>query len=106
MNKYKFNGYDIWFTKSFYAYGGSLAILSHCSEGPYATFTVCLEDEPEDQECAFIDTNNLGNGVCSFLEDNKIAFPTGRYGDSGYCTYPEYRFDKKFLENCDTRGYF
>lgn len=43
---------------------------------------------------AFIDTNNCSFlNIEKFLQDNKIAIPTGRYGESGYCIYPEYKFD-------------
>lgn len=42
--------------------------------------------------CAFVDTNN-NPWIIEFILDNGLGKPTGRYGMSGYCTYPEYEFD-------------
>lgn len=97
---YNYNGERIWFQKGAYADNGTLALLAMCAEGPYAHFTVNLAD-PALPGCAFVDTNNLGNGVCSFLMDNGIASPTGREQRSGFCTFPEYMFDPDFLDDCD-----
>ena len=35
-----------------------------------------------------------------FIEENKLGTPTGVYGRSGFCTYPEVRFSKAFLDSC------
>ena len=48
----------------------------------------------DNETTAFIDTNNLNAFLIErFLQENQIATPTGEYGQSGFCTYPEYRFD-------------
>lgn len=36
-------------------------------------------------------TNNYV-GIERWLKENAIAKPTGHYGRSGYCIYPEYEF--------------
>lgn len=102
MKLYKLNGYDVFFRKSTYQYDGSLAITAYTKgeygEEQYAHITVCIGGAQEG--CNFVDVNNLPN-VCSFLNDNNIAEPTGTYVQSGYCMYPEYRFDSRFLkEDC------
>ena len=60
--------------------------------------TVNLVDYPTNKDCAFIDTNNV-KWAENFLQENQIAHPTGRYAISGYCTYPEYRFDMSKLKD-------
>lgn len=60
---------------------------------PWSDVTVNLSDESiSDENCAFIDVNNNPT-ITSFLEQNGIAVPTYRFGYSGFCSYPEYRFD-------------
>lgn len=65
--------------------------------------TVNLVDYPTNKDCAFIDTNNV-KWAEKFLQENKIAQPTGRYGMSGFCTYPEYRFDLSKLKDYENEG--
>lgn len=60
--------------------------------------TVNLAESPTDRQCAFIDTNNVKYAE-KFLQENQIAKPTGRYAMSGFCTYPEYRFDMSKLKS-------
>lgn len=60
---------------------------------PYCDITVNLPDEDlSGENCAFVDTNNAPF-LPEFLESNGIAEPTGMYGFSGWCAYPEYRFN-------------
>ena len=59
---------------------------------PFATITVNLSDPTQDETHAFLDTNNCP-WVEEFLCDNGIAKPTGRTGQSGFCTYPLYEFN-------------
>lgn len=57
---------------------------------------------PCKKNCSFIDTNNNGNGIVAWLEANKLGKLTGRTEVSGYCVYPEFKFDmeevNKYLE--------
>lgn len=99
MNIYNYDGYDIWFIKSRYV-DGSLAIISCYQDDLYATITVCIDGEMLDVDCAYVDTDELRD-IEDFLVSNKIAEPTGRTYDSDYCTYPEYRFNKKFLSDIE-----
>lgn len=60
--------------------------------------TVNIKDTPVNDDCAFIDTNNV-EWAEDFLKENQIAKPTGRYGYSGFCSYPEYCFDMSKLKD-------
>lgn len=66
---------------------------------PFATITVNLPesnfgvDLRKDKKYAFVDTNN-NPWVEEFLLDNEIAKPTGITGQSGFCSYPLYEFNK------------
>jgi hypothetical protein len=41
---------------------------------------------------AFVDVNNLGDGIVSWLEENGIARLSGEMAESGYCVYPAMEF--------------
>lgn len=60
---------------------------------PYCDITVNLPDETLTGESyAFVDTNNAPF-LPRFLAENGLAEPTGLFGFSGFCAYPEYRFN-------------
>lgn len=60
---------------------------------PYCDITVNLPNESlSGEDCAFVDTNNAPF-LPDFLEENGLAEPTGMLGFSGFCVYPEYRFN-------------
>lgn len=65
--------------------------------------TVNLKDNPTNENCAFIDTNNV-RWAEKFLQENQIAQPTGRYAISGFCSYPEYRFDMSKLKDYEAEN--
>ena len=71
---------------------------------PFSNFTVNLPEYKSDSNCAFVDINNFGEAE-NLIRAYKLGEPTGRYGRSGYCTYPEYRFDldeiRKYCINPD-----
>lgn len=103
MNTYEIKCYNkeyrIKLVANSYANNKRLAVLALevPSGEPFAILTVNI-DYPisgDKKTHAFIDTNNLGSclNIERFLQDNKIAKPTGWNGESGYCTYPEYIFD-------------
>ena len=102
MKTYKIQGYgeifEIKLVTHSYANNGRLAVQSFIvPDGePFAMITVNI-DYPlsgDKETTAFIDTNNLNAFLIDrFLQENQIATPTGEYGQSGFCTYPEYRFD-------------
>ena len=105
------NNYEITLKLSSYTNNGSLAIAmlyydeDYQQNMPYAALTVnlCQELEPD---CAFVDTNNGGKTIMPFIEKNKLGIPTGRTKESGFCTYPEVKFDiariKELEEKPDT----
>lgn len=98
---YKHNGANIFLEKKQYAKPKRLAVQAYVVEQdeyieevafPYATITVNLPNARlSDENCAFVDTNNVPF-IDEWLEENGIAEPTGRFGFSGYCCYPEMRF--------------
>lgn len=59
---------------------------------PWSNLTVNLGIKCADN-CAFIDTNNNGNDIIAWLEDNGLGKQTGRTGESGWCLYPEFEFN-------------
>ena len=77
-----------------YHYGKGIAVeLFAVDEGePFACITVNLADADCDKDCAYVDTNNCP-WAPRFLRQYKLAEPTGNYGSSGFCVYPEYKFD-------------
>ena len=76
---------------------GRLAVKLKClpDNEPFGNVTVNIYyplSNDSVKEFAFVDTNNFPD-IESWLKDNKLAVPTGYYGKSGYCCYPEYKFD-------------
>lgn len=95
--------YHIVLQKTTYANNGTLYVemVETTPKGKfkdyYGAITVNLEFSFATENKQYIDTNNLGNDILKWLEDNGIAKPTGEYGHSGYCTYPLFEFDEKVL---------
>ena len=99
----KFMEFDAWgdhhegcIEVSTYMFGGGLYMsLQERCDGelePYADMTVNLQGFPCEKNCAFVDTNNFAMAE-SLIKEYKLGKPTGRIGQSGYCTYPEYKFN-------------
>lgn len=59
---------------------------------PWSDLTVNLSIKCDD-DCAFIDTNNNGEGILLWLTLNNIAMPTGRTVQNGFWVYPEVKFN-------------
>ena len=84
-----------------YAEGDTLAVLL-LVEDPESgeimddviTVNFAPEVFPSDEHCAFVDVNNMGEDICQWLVDNRIAYKTAVTVESGMCTYPEYRFSE------------
>ena len=64
---------------------------------PWSDLTVNL-GIPCPKNCAFIDTNNNGEDIISWLQNNHLGYLTGRRGQSGHCIYPEFCFDTEKLK--------
>lgn len=69
---------------------------------PYGNVTVNLERKIP-LYCAFVDTNNMPEAE-DFLINNGLASFTGLVQESGYCTYPLYRFDAEMLRQLSPGG--
>ena len=91
--------YEVYLVTGNYANNDSLAIQLFEKDGsPFATITVNLDNALQNDEYAFLDTNN-----CPWAEDfvikNGLGEFTGFLGASGFCSYPLYQFDKVKLAN-------
>ena len=77
-----------------YRNNGTLAILLYDDSNNYlCDVTVNLTGiSAPNTNCAFIDTNN-SPWLIDFINTYQLGVPTGRTCRSGYCSYPEYRFD-------------
>lgn len=93
--------------RSYYS-GGNLALLlvdwSQGDPQPWGDLSVNLGKSIA-KDCAFIDVNNLGNDILSWIEKNGLGSPTGRNEQSGFVVYPEYRFNPERLKELDDKGY-
>lgn len=108
--------YDVRVAQKSYAVNKALAVVLYyndCGEWlPYCNITVNIESGEIvrkffDEElavsvgkryaCQYVDTNNC-EWATRFLEENKIAFFTGCFADSGFCSYPLYAFNLDKLE--------
>ncbi len=58
----------------------------------YTDVTVNLPDCNRSAGCQFIDINNNGEDILDWLEDNGFGKRTGKSGQSGFCSYPEFNF--------------
>lgn len=82
-------------------YSGNLAICLESLDGePIATLTVNIMDgvcQSEGIEYAYVDTNNNPTAE-EFIKENNLGEFTGVFGQSGYCSYPLYKFNLKKLK--------
>ena len=94
--------YLIWLQPREYNWGSrhNLAVQAWTEDGePFEVITVNLPDEElsDDESCtAFIDENNLPE-IYNFLINNDIAVFTGNTAISGFCEYPEFKFNLEKL---------
>ena len=94
----EFGTYNVTIETSRYCYKNNLAIGLVTETGaPFAILTVNLAEWRLPNDKAFVDTNNCPWAE-KFIADNKLGKPTGITGTSGYCTYPQYRFDMEKLK--------
>lgn len=90
---------------SHYVDNGNIAISLSCidedgDELPYIYLSVNLREKLP-AYYAYVNTNNAP-GAIEFIEKNGLGEFTGRYGYSGYCSYPLYKFDKQKLYEYST----
>lgn len=76
----------------------SIAIMAeNRKDGPIATITVCLCDKGLEENESYVDTNNCPWAL-DFIKENKLGEPTGKWRQSGYCTYPAVKFNTEQLK--------
>lgn len=97
MKKYG-KSHPMTFQLANYADNGSLYVgLITNEEGypePWSNLTVNLAESSRCKpNCAYIDTNNNGDSIILWLEDNGFGEQTGRLAFSGFCIYPEFEFN-------------
>lgn len=85
--------HNCWLMVDHYLTDSSLAIwIKNNNHGAIAKITTCLDRLLIKQNEAFVDVNN-----CPWAEDfirkYRLGEPTGQTQQSGFCTYPLYRFD-------------
>lgn len=92
--KYLNNEYNVCFNKY---YNGRIAMLLFDDEGIYGTVTVNIDEPITNENCSYIDTNNWDESIINSIF--QLGFFTGKYGQSGFCSYPEFEFYKQCLES-------
>lgn len=97
INLYKYgSNHPMEFELNNYSNNGNLYVgLITTEDGypaPWQNLTVNLGISCE-PDCAFIDTNNNGEEIIDWLIENNLGKPTGRIKASGWCVYPEFRFN-------------
>lgn len=94
LNKYG-NEHPITFSLHEYL-NGNLCVKMYTHEKgypePWSDLTVNLGIKCK-ENCAFIDVNNNGNEIMAWLYKNRLGVPTGEIYPSGFCYYPEFKFD-------------
>lgn len=63
---------------------------------PWSDLTVNLDVKCA-EDCAFIDTNNNSDRIVEWLITNRLATLTGGMRSSGFCVYPEMKFNMEEL---------
>lgn len=99
--------YKIQLNVTFYMEGNLAITMTSWENGepePWNVLTVNL-DSVRPKGCAFIDTNNNGEEILTWIIRYGLAVPTGTYERSGFCRYPEYRFRPEILQEIDPDGY-
>lgn len=73
-------------------------IVNHDPDFPehWSDLTVNLDVKCA-ENCAYIDTNNNGDRIVEWLITNKLATLTGNMRSSGFCVYPEMKFNMREL---------
>lgn len=98
--KTNYSNYKVKVYKRKYCTGNLAVCLESYTGEPIATLTTNLPDGvclSKGIEYAYVDTNNNPTAE-EFIKENNLGEFTGTFGQSGYCTYPLYKFDLKKLK--------
>lgn len=72
------------------------------AEVSYAIVTKNFSDEVvSGPDCGFFDVNNYGY-IFKWMLEEGICIPTGHFADSGFCIYPEVKFDLEVMQDGDS----
>lgn len=102
FTEYTEDQYTVAFATGKYHFGGGVYIaMEYFDEETngweyYCDVTVNFPDYPLEEDHAFIDIDNAPF-LPHFLQEHKLAVPTGHEIRSGFCTYPEYSFAMETL---------
>jgi len=70
---------------------------------PYSDVTVNVGKLPYLESA--IDTNNNGTAIVTFLEENGFGYLTGLSIESGFCTFPVFKFNEDKLREVDVENF-
>ena len=88
---YEYRGHRVAISYTTYRKTGTLAVLMNYIDGEmecdYDVISVNLCSGLQDEQTAYVDTNNIPE-IDRWLEENGIAEDTGVRTVSGFCTYP------------------
>lgn len=83
----------------------NIAIQLWSKEGeefePYGVLTTNLGEFLAVKNAAYIDTNNNGEQILDWLEQNNIGKLSPLTKHSGFCEYPLFVFNEQFLKDID-----
>lgn len=109
LNKFQYHGksYRLYLKVNTYP-DGNLVIKLYLGNSDFSDFWGSLTTNlsgirPPD--CAFINIQEYGNEILSWIEENKLAEPTGQLRQVGGIEYPEYCFFPERLLELDETGY-
>ena len=95
----KFKGYDVELSLESYI-DGNMAIQMWTNKELFGNLTVNIIPLP--RGFAAVDTNNLGEEIIGFIEENQLGHVID-YVQSGFCQYPIVKFRMDKLLNIDER---
>ena len=101
MEEFEYQGNTVIPQFTTYQNNGRLALMLVDTEygEMYSVVTVNIPDEDIlNERCSYIDTNNGGDYAFEWLERHGFGKWTGRFGFSGYCTYPEFEFTQEVID--------
>lgn len=102
--KTKYSTYhDVKLQVNNYSYGNNLALQLYDAYGePLCSMTTNFgKDLPFGY--SYVDTNNLPE-IEEFIKEYGLGAPTGKFMQSGYCSYPLYKFNMGVLNELDNSG--
>ena len=66
----KYKQYNVTPVFTTYEFGGNLAMYLEQDGSIFDVVTVNIDEELTNEQCAFIDVNNMGEDICAWLEES------------------------------------